>query len=777
LAVYLSAAAISLVALVLGAGICRLLRVAEWLAPTLGLSAAMLIVLVAIRLPGEIWAAVAALAGALILAGAMLLRGGLDAREVRTAALIGIPVGLVLLGACSLPFVEYGRVGELGPGFNPDPFFHMGQADAMRAVGLDARVTSRGYPIGPHALVATVATGLGIGTAPAFVGLLLAIPVLTGLTALAALRDLPPWRRILAASLVGLPYLPAAYFSQGSFKEPILASCFLACTLTVREARNLARPDLGALAAIVLAGAGGAVAFGWPAFTWPAALLVVYAVLAAPRDAVRNVLGRPGARRRAIAVAVVAAVAAAGLVVAAQASGFFGGAGKYLFAEGAGGNFQGQLSPFEAVGIWPSSDFRTQPESQQLLFTVVVALGVGVAAWGIAWCWRRGDRALLAGAIAGLMIYAIARPFTLAYNSGKALVVVAPLLTLIAMRALLAGWPAAAAWTPRRVTWIAVVVAFVAATAGSTAIALRAAVPRPHEVSNDLSALVPLVRGEPTLYLGRSHWIGWDLRAARLWGFQGTVTPLARRLREQGTKAPRHGQVDLVDVDSIPAAALDRFTYIVAPRTAYGSTLPDNFRPVRRTRWYVLWKRHGRTAPRVTLDENSAPGGVLSCDNPLIAALIKSGAVAFVRPRPVTGAVGRWRASPGTPDASAAGSPGAGGVPPGASLFQTLDLGHGTWELALSYSSGVALRVRAGPLDAVLPAYVEDTSRLFAVGRIVTSAPHTRVRVQVTPANRLLVDRWMQLGMLVATRLDDRGEVVPLGRACGRYVDWLQPRG
>ena len=39
---------------------------------------------------------------------------------------------------------------------------------------------------------------------------------------------------------------------------------------------------------------------------------------------------------------------------------------------------------------------------------------------------------LLAAALAGVTVYAVARPVTLAYFSGKALAVVAPVLTLAA---------------------------------------------------------------------------------------------------------------------------------------------------------------------------------------------------------------------------------------------------------------------------------------------------------------------------------------------------------
>ncbi len=297
LSVYLSTVAVCLVAVVLGAAICRLLHVPGWLAPALGLSAAMLIALVAIRLPGEVWAAVAALGGALVVSAVALVRSGLTWARARPALVRGVPVALVVLAAASFPFLAYGRIGELGPGFNPDPFFHMGQAKGLREIGLDARVTRAAYPIGPHTLVATLSAGLGVGIGSGFVGLLLAIPVLAGLTALAGLDDLARGRRLVAASLVGLPYLPASYFAQGAFKELILACCYLASALTLRSVSERRLPVRGPLLAIILLGAGGAVAFGWPAFAWPAVMLAVFALLAIPAGVLPAPNLQPQARR------------------------------------------------------------------------------------------------------------------------------------------------------------------------------------------------------------------------------------------------------------------------------------------------------------------------------------------------------------------------------------------------------------------------------------------------------------------------------------------------
>ncbi len=755
MAVYVSAAAIAAISLLIGGAISRLLRTAGATAPALGLSACVVIALIGMRLPGEASTAAAVLALAAAIAVLVLVAEGFDVREAGVA----VPVGLLLLLACSLPFLAYGRIGELGPGFSADLALHMGQADALRALGPSASVTVSGYPIGPHTLVAAVGEGLGLDTRSVFLGLLLAIPVLTGLTALAGFDDLSPGRRVVGAALVGLPYLPASYFVQASFKELVLACCFLAFVLILRDARRHGALGWRRVLALLLATAGGAGAFGLPALAWPCAVLLVLVPLE------RHAAGRAlvGFRPSRAAISLVAGGA---VIVAALAlgGGFLdgGGAGAFLTTRGLGGNFSGHLSPLEAFGVWPASDFRYRPRSHEPLFWSIVAFGTVVAAYGLAWCWRRRELVLLSAAIGGMLVYLVARPVTLAYNSGKALVIVAPVLTLIAVRALLEGQPQAAGTAmPRRLAWAATALAFIGASAGSTALALRTAVPRPHERADELASLRSLVRGEPTLYLGRSDWAAWDLRGARLTGFQRTLY-LSGRLDEVPGKSPRV-RGGAPDVDSVVPAELDRYRYVVAPRTAYASAFPPNFQPVRRLRWYVLWERNGPTRPRRILTEGAEPGAVLDCGDE------RRPGVAFVRPRPVTAGKGAWRQPGGGPPQE------PGTMSPGGSLVQSLELGPGAWEISLAYSSPVDLRLRAGSLVARLPADVDDPAGLFGVGGISTRQGRTAIRLEVSARRRRSIDRLIRLGRVAATRVDDRGRLVSQRRACGRYVDWLSP--
>src|SRR6185436_19978736 len=66
-------------------------------------------------------------------------------------------------------------------------------------------------------------------------GEIFAIGILTALTAIAALGDLSPARRALAAILVAISYLGASYFAQGAFKETAEALFVLAFAIYLHD--------------------------------------------------------------------------------------------------------------------------------------------------------------------------------------------------------------------------------------------------------------------------------------------------------------------------------------------------------------------------------------------------------------------------------------------------------------------------------------------------------------------------------------------------------------
>ena len=104
------------------------------------------------------------------------------------------------------------------------------------------------------------------------------------------------------------------------------------------------------------------------------------------------------------------------------------------------GNLRHQLSPLEALGIWPASDFRLSASAASVpapafylgALVAVAALALGLPRWI-----RRHGAAVPAALAAAVVIYLGALAFGTVYTSAKALAIAAPLITLISFGGLL----------------------------------------------------------------------------------------------------------------------------------------------------------------------------------------------------------------------------------------------------------------------------------------------------------------------------------------------------
>jgi hypothetical protein len=756
---YVSTAALCAAATLVGLAICARDGSWRWTAPAVGLAALTLLALVTVRLPGHGATAAVVVGVATVAAAAALVRRRLDLRPLPEA----VAVAAIAVAVCSLAFIANDRIGVLGAWINDDLSVHMAQADALRTGG--PRVTASGYPNGPHAVAAVLEAGLGADGPAAFAALLLAVPALTALTAMAALRRSAWYLRIPAAVLAGVPYLAVSYFAQGAFKEPMMALFFLAFLLTLREWRGGDEAAARQVVAAALLVAAGVAVFGVVALAWPAAALLWLGLL---EPAARRRLARLRRRPPRLSAGLLGAGAVA--LVAALTAGtwafFEKGPGQYLGNEGLGGNFGGWLSPFEALGVWRHPDFR-DPIAHPLLQPEIL-LACAVVAFGLVWCWRRGERVLLAGALAGVSVYAVARPVTLAYFSGKALTIAAVPLTLAAVTALtaIAGPAPLARRTRPALAAMLALAAFVAVAGASSALALRAAHVRPLERGPDLAAFRQDVQGELAVYLGRDNFAPWELRGSVLRGFQSYDTPLGLGIADSPAKSKTDAGLPAVDIDSVDPFLMATARFLVAPRTPYASRPPANYRPVKRTRWHVLWERRGPTLPRRILAEGEAPGRTLDCRQAAGRAIAARPGVAYVRPAPVEGRARSWRPPGGGVTNSAA--------PNGERREQTLRLGPGTWDISVRYFSDVPLRLRAATLATTLPAYITDDSTFASAGTVAWSGGPLVVSIEVPARRRVETIRTARLGTLVATPAGEPGRLVPLARACGRYVDWYR---
>jgi hypothetical protein len=431
----------------------------------------------------------------------------------------GVPVAIGALIAASLPFAVEGHFGILGTGFNPDMSQHLLATDRL-AHGESSQLLVQGYPLGPHSVVVALNKGLGIGVVQGFDGLTVAAAIIAPLTALAAFFDRPWWRRSAAALLVGLPYLVASYYAQGAFKEVIQALFVLAFVLALRESTRTWRdlPLRYAPAAIIAI--GSVYVYSFPGLIWLAGILLVWLVLE------RSLPIRP--LLLALLVLLVGALPELGRMIDFHSFETFDPNGPGL------GNLFGQVSPFTALGIWPSGDFRLAPGDGAVpafAYYLGAAFATVLVLHGIRRAWRGVERALLAGLASVALLYVAARAGGTPYTSAKALEVAAPLAALTVLLPSIRGaTPAggvAEGDTPSAATGpaTAVLVLYLLAAGVCSLLAFANAPVGPTSYSPALTGLRPLLASGSTMVLAPDkllndeqgdRYIAWELRGGRV---------------------------------------------------------------------------------------------------------------------------------------------------------------------------------------------------------------------------------------------------------------------
>jgi hypothetical protein len=539
----------------------------SWLAPAVGVALLLAIAWGSVRLPGGATTASVVIVVLSAAAATVIWRarpeGTIDAvRE-------GAPAALLALAGVSIPFFVEGHFGVLGTSFNPDMGQQLFAADWLADTDRpEPDLIANGYPVGPHALAAALTAATGGNLVSAFSGVTIAVPVLAALTALVALRELAPTQRAVGAALVGLPYVAASYLAQGLFKELLQTLFVLAFALCLHE---LARGEPGArgrragLAAVPLGliALGSVYAYSTPGLAWLGATAALFALAELVRAGRSRQDVGAAMRRAAVPVAVALAVVVVGAapeigrmvefrdtaVDVAQAETPEGGGQPKDVADGDGvpagradadgpeavefdnklGNLFDQISPLEALGIWPSGDFRVEPgdgAAPAAFFYVCALLGVAALGVGLARWWSRSETAIPAALAAALAVYVAARVASTPYTAAKAILLMAPLATLIPLRELLAppGGGAPRLVLPPRAA-VALGAAFVLGAGFSSLLALVNAPVGPRDYSSGLAELRSGVIHERVLVLAPGNqiadehaeeFIGWELRGVDL---------------------------------------------------------------------------------------------------------------------------------------------------------------------------------------------------------------------------------------------------------------------
>ncbi len=793
IATYASAALICAVSLLVGRALLSLAGrdTWSWLEPAVGFGAVLTVTGALARAPGH---GTSATLGVLILIVAAIAVVSRHRYDGDGALRAGLPVALLVVVVLAIPFAVSGRWGLLGVGFNNDLGLHLAWAEWLRS-GFGP-TPDAGYPLGPHGLAVATAAAPGIGLGQAFVGEIVAIGAMTGLTAIGALGAMRPGRRTVAAAMVAVPYLAASYFAQAAFKETAEALFVLAFAIFLLAPgawpAGLWRRLGFLLAPLALAG-GIFFSYSFAGIAWPVAILALWSLTL---PAVRRALRPRSLLRFLLRPATLLAIAIlAGLAVALTLVGPFGFV--HGFNKVAGSNTYGPVSPLEALGVWPAANYRLDAVGGASLPGLAGAISILALLVGVAWWVGRRETTIPIALGACAALYLVSLPSSGDYSQAKALVILAPLAMLVTIRPLLwefpsfgrrgrarRSLPAVAPTSPPpppppsgrpmlRAGWALLAIAFIGGALYSSFLVLRDAPVGPAGHGAQLRAFLPIVHGEPVLYAGQDRYAAYDLLGA------DTHVPLVE-FPDDGVAANPEKPFDTgdayspIDFDSFSRGTLDNFPYVVTSRAAWNSQAPANFKRVAATPSYVLWKRTGKTPEdRHVLLEGTEAGAWAGCDSPEVRILLANPGRAGLFPDAVIGPKGAWE------EGSVLGT--------GSATSQALKLPAGAWNLSIQYFSPFDLTLSAPgfsqPLRAALDGQRPNTISLgnngeyWPAGRYKSNGGETEFTVTGADPSTLQsisgYDGKAYIGELVAVPAKPH-KTVPLGQACNSWIDWYE---
>jgi hypothetical protein len=343
--------------------------------------------------------------------------------------------------------------------------------------------------------------------------------------------------------------MSAAYLTQGAFKETLEALFVLTFAIGLGELAlgRLAGHGLGRAIPVAVLAIGAAYAYSFPGLLWLLGAAGAWAVVelgVAARgrrwDRSRR-LARDALAPAGVALGVLAVALVPELGRMADFASF-----ETFDPDGAGlGNLFNPISPLEALGVWPSGDFRLDPGAgfaPAIAFWLGALVGAVALAYGIWWWLRRSEYAVPAALAAAAALIAYAHLAGTPYQEAKAIALAAPLAMLVSVRALAARAPTAsrvasilrrrgiaelfprsARKSRRRLALAALTVVFVLVAGGSTLLALANGPVGPSSWSPALLELRPLDGATlvlaPEDFLVDEHgrdFVVWELRGGEV---------------------------------------------------------------------------------------------------------------------------------------------------------------------------------------------------------------------------------------------------------------------
>lgn len=470
---------------------------------------------------------------------------------------------------------------------------------------LDFNLAS-GYPIGVF---------IPFGTAQKLVGGDLAWVFQPYVSFLAAMLSLSLWQilggvlrrpglRALAAFIAAQPALLLGYALWGGVKE-VGAAAFiaLAVALAPTAVRSGASRRDAALLALPAAALVGVLSLG--GLIWLAPMLAVLALLAWRRFAPRP------AAFQALAFALPLVV----LVIPVVSAGLVPPTSSPLTDPHAEGNLRGPLNVLQVLGVWPSGDFRFDPNGT-VVTVVLIALTIVAALVGLwaAWSKRRRDATLAlyaASLLAGAVIVVIGSPWA----GGKALATASPVALALAISGAVVALRAdrfvggiLIAVVAGGVLWSGVL------AYGGVSLAPYEQLHELQEIGDEFAGQGPALMTEYNPYGARHFLRNLDGEAAS-------------ELRERTVPLRGGGEVEKgysVDTDELDLNGLLEFRTLVLRRSPVRSRPPSPYRLVWRGDTYEVWQRPetlaGPAPEHLPLGSEYEPSAVPDCDEVLAMA-------------------------------------------------------------------------------------------------------------------------------------------------------------
>jgi hypothetical protein len=438
-----------------------------------------------------------------------------------------------------------------------------------------------GYPIGAF---------MPLGVGRALVGQDVAWVIQPYMAFCAALVGLALWQlcgplvrarplRALVAVLAALSALLLGYYLWGAIKE--VAGAALVATsaglagVAIRERFTptvLAPLALTSAALIgVLSGGGG---------IWLVPILGASLVVGAAMLGLRATL--PLAIGFALALAVLS-------VPVLAPGGFLPPTSAPLSSSSALGNLFHPLDKLQLFGVWPTGDFRLDPDEPTATYALIALTGVAalIGLYG-AWRTRAWSMLLYAGGALGacLVIVAIGSPWV----GGKAMAIASPVIPLLACAGAAALWAgrvgAVRIW--KRVAGAALLAAVGAGVLWSGALAYQDVNLAPRDQLAELQAIGGRIAGQgPTLMTEyQPYGVRHFLRDAD----PEAASELRRHrvpLRGGGTLA----KGESADTDRFQLAGLLHYRTLVLRRSPVQSRPPSPYRLIWRGDYYEVWQR------------------------------------------------------------------------------------------------------------------------------------------------------------------------------------------